>query len=319
MKIQALALLIACALAGGAHAESKPAGNPYDARVRFVNYNPNDVVRVIGHFGFSTTIEFGEGEEIQSVALGDSLAWDVAPKGNHLFIKPRENNPTTNMAVVTNRRTYQFWLAGQRAKDGGRGAQMYFAVKFRYPEDERKKAVEAEERRVAQAALNAPPVPKNWDYWGCGKVTLRPSEVFDDGRFTYLRFPAAQEVPAAYIINSDGSEALANGTMRGDQLVLQLVAPKIILRKGRAVACVENRSYNYYGVYTPNSTTSPSVRRVVKDEAQGAPRLPVRPQVEEPAAPAEASPFPALPGALPTVPPAIEKMNVPTTPAGDTP
>lgn len=280
-------------------AEVKPISAGYDQRILNVDYNPDDVVKIIGHFGYSTVIEFDSAEEVLTAALGDSLAWEVAPRSNMVFLKPRENQPSTNMTVVTNRRVYHFRL---EARNNHRGAvgEHFFAVRFQYPQDVVKHEQEEAQRRAVQLALEAEPIAQNWNYWACGNRVLRPTEVYDDGRFTYLRFPAAQEIPAAFVVNPDGSEALANGTMRGDQLVLQAVARKIILRAGRATSCLENRSFNFYGTYTPTNTTSPRVERVLKDSEGVQQVLPAVPANDHPAPPPE-SEVPAIPG-MPTIP-----------------
>jgi type IV secretion system protein VirB9 len=93
---------------------------------------------------------------------------------------------------------------------------------------------------------------------------LWPSEVYDDGRFTYLRFPNAQEIPAIFIINADGTESLVNGEMSHDEYVVQTTARKLVLRRGKSVACVQNRGYNPRGVATPTDTVSPDVQRTLR-------------------------------------------------------
>ena len=111
----AIALGLALLAPVAATAATKPVGGAYDPRVKTVAYNEDDVVVIVGHYGFSTNIEFATGENVQSIALGDSLAWEVAPRGNQLFVKPREDNATTNMTVVTDQRSYQFWLDAAQA------------------------------------------------------------------------------------------------------------------------------------------------------------------------------------------------------------
>ena len=81
-----------------------PVGGPTDERIRFVDYTPNDVVKVVGRFRASTQIEFDPGEEVAHVAIGDAVAWEVAPANNILFLKPREKNPPTNLQVVPSAR-----------------------------------------------------------------------------------------------------------------------------------------------------------------------------------------------------------------------
>src|SRR3546814_1481815 len=84
-------------------AEDVPTRGAHDSRIRFVDYNPDQVVRINGVFRAASQIVFGEGETIATVALGDTVSWEVAPADNALFIKPRESAPPTNLLVVTKR------------------------------------------------------------------------------------------------------------------------------------------------------------------------------------------------------------------------
>lgn len=249
-----------------AHAESVPVAGHYDARIKTIDFNASNVVRVVGHFGYSTDIEFSPGESIVSVALGDSLAWAVAPVENHIFVKPREPHATTNMTVITNKRVYQFALIGDPARSEPR-KDFYYLVQFEYPHALAARSTAAASAAAVHAALNVNDKPRNWDYYGCGPYTIRPTQVYDDGRFTYFTFPAAMQVPAIYYVDQDGEESLTNGQMRGDQFVVFGTARKFVLRRGNTVGCVVNRAYNPYGVYTPTGTTSPDVERVLKTSA----------------------------------------------------
>lgn len=267
--------LVACLFAGlavstASLAEQKPTSGVYDARIKTVDYNSMNVVRIVGHFGYSTDIEFDPGEKIVSVALGDTLAWAVAPVENHIFVKPREPNATTNMTVITNKRVYQFALIGSMDSHDPR-TNYYYQVRFEYPKEAEAIEVAKLDAAAVKAKLDVNDKPRNWNYWGCGPWSIRPTKVYDDGRFTYFTFPADQKVPAVYIVNPDGSESLTNGTMRGDQFVVFTTAKKFVLRSGNTVGCVQNRSYNPYGVYTPTNTTSPDVRRVLRANVEATP------------------------------------------------
>ena len=68
---------------------------------------------VQGRLGYQSMIEFGEGEQIENVAVGDSAAWQVTPnkRANLLFLKPLIGKARTNMTVVTDQRTYLFDLS----------------------------------------------------------------------------------------------------------------------------------------------------------------------------------------------------------------
>ncbi|MGH9807145.1 MAG: TrbG/VirB9 family P-type conjugative transfer protein, partial [Terriglobia bacterium] len=75
------------------------------------------------------------------------------------------------------------------------------------------------------------------------------------------------EIPAVFFINADRTEILVNGEMNGDQYVVQTTARRLILRRGKSVACIENRSYNPWGTATPTDTTSPGVHRTIRAQA----------------------------------------------------
>lgn len=270
MKRSFLAAAMVMALAGTANAEVLPAGGAADQRVKTVSYDEHNVVRIVGHYGFVTHIQLGTGETVQSVAMGDSLAWEVAPTGNHLFVKPREPNATTNMSVVTapSNRVYQFVLTAHQSQNGAapRPNDMFFAVNFRYPDEERRaREAAAEKDRAERELATAPVVGKNFNYWGCGAQSIAPDAAMDDGRFTYLRFSANRDMPAIFEQLPSGKEALVNTHVEGDWIVVQRVLPRLILRRGDQVSCVENRSFDPNGMSTPTGTVSDDVRRTMRD------------------------------------------------------
>ena len=72
----ALALL---GLFGAARAEENPRPLRQDSRIRTVTYQHDNVVVVNGALGVSTMIMFGDDETIDTVAIGDSVAWQAVP------------------------------------------------------------------------------------------------------------------------------------------------------------------------------------------------------------------------------------------------
>ncbi|MFJ1311355.1 P-type conjugative transfer protein VirB9 [Agrobacterium sp. P15N1-A] len=259
-----------------------PRGASQDSRVRFVNYQPFNITRVVGTLRSSVQVEFASDEEIAHVALGNSVAWEVAPAGNILFLKPRENQPVTNISVVTTRRdgstrSYQMELT---VRDGSveAGQNTYFYVKFRYPEDEAAfRRQQAASRALAAQAKDADNVlalheaygPRNWRYSAQGSQALEPQSVYDNGKITTFAFIGNQEMPAIYVENSDGSESLVPKSVDGNLVMVHAISRKFILRGGKDVLCVFNEAYDRVGINPDTNTTSPSVERVVKtDNAQ---------------------------------------------------
>lgn len=280
MRTTAIVALILCSSAATALALEIPRGASQDSRVRFVDYQPYNITRIIGSLRSSVQVEFAPDEEIAHVALGNSVAWEVAPAGNILFLKPRENQPITNISVVTSRRdgstrSYQMELT---VRDGtvDVGQNTYFYVKYRYPADEAERRRQAAAARaIAAQAKQADDVlaiheiygPRNWRYSAQGAHALEPRSVYDNGKVTTFAFIGNQEMPAIYIENSDGSQSLVPKSVDGNLVLVHAISRKFILRRGGDVLCVFNEAYDRIGINPDTNTTSPTVERIVRTDA----------------------------------------------------
>lgn len=282
MRTPTILMVVLHVLALPALALEVPSGASQDSRVRFVNYQPYNITRVVGSLRSSVQVEFAADEEIAHVALGNSVAWEVATAGNTLFLKPRENQPVTNISVVTTRRngstrSYQMELT---VRDGSveAGQNTYFYVKYRYPDDEAElRRREAASRALAARAKDADNVlslheaygPRNWRYSAQGSHALEPQSVYDNGKITTFAFGGNQEMPAIYMENSDGSESLVPKSIDRDLVMVHAISRKFILRRGKEVLCIFNEAYDRVGINPDTNTTSPSVERVVKSDITG--------------------------------------------------
>lgn len=271
-------LLIALLVPTLALAELTPQKGEFDPRVRIVDYNPMNVVKLSTFYGVSTHVQFAEGEAIQDVAVGDDQAWKVVPRGNHLFIKPQATNADTNVTVVTSLRTYQFALVVQPRplKDSTAWADpnLIFSLTFRYPDDEAAKAAASAKQLALKAKLgevkaklsDAAKAGENIDYWVAGSEEISPTAARDDGRFIYLKFTNNRDMPAVYEVDEKGNEALINtNVIDGNTIVVQRLVRRLMLRKGDAVASVINKSFDLNGgTDNTTGTVAPDVERVIK-------------------------------------------------------
>ncbi|HEX6785157.1 MAG TPA: TrbG/VirB9 family P-type conjugative transfer protein [Sphingomicrobium sp.] len=224
----ALALL-ACAPAYGAA----------DTRIRVQAYDPNQIVRIIGKAGIQSTIEFGDDERIENVAVGDSAAWQITPnhRASLLFVKPLTAHSRTNMTVVTDRRTYMFDLVA-----GDKSSAPLYAMKFSYPNE---KPVEVA-KATTQVAVVTPPAPTpamvaaklhfDWNTKGNGK--LLPTRVFDDGSALFLAWSHDTPLPAILTMSEDRKEGPLNYRMDGDYIVIAPIPQNVVLRYGNKTAAL---------------------------------------------------------------------------------
>lgn len=207
-----------------------------DSRVVERHYSPATVYRIAGVMGIQTAILFGEEERIENIAIGDGSNWQVTPnkRANILFIKPIATKKVTNLTIVTDRRTYLFELNSVDQK-----AVPIYTLRFIYPpepvEPEVPDLTAIPPEAISDSRANqAPALDVSWSK--SGKASLWPSEIFDDGVLTYLRWPKEVSPPAIYSIGVDGTESLVNQLSQNDYFVIDFVPSAIMLRLGKARA-----------------------------------------------------------------------------------
>ncbi len=212
---------------------------PTDQRLRVIVYNPNDVFKYIGFYGYESSIVFAPDETISSLTMGDSVAWQIVPNANRLFIKPIENDATTNMTVITNKRVYHFELHANYAKSIN-DPNMVFSVKFLYPEDENGAELAGNDDTDA---FEIDDNSKNYNYTISGDESIAPVKIFDDGVHTYIEYDKnTQELPAFYVVYPDNTEGIVNFSIKGRYIVIHRISSKYTIRRGSEVGCIFNES-----------------------------------------------------------------------------
>jgi type IV secretion system protein VirB9 len=272
MKYSIWAIFLAyalCALASPrVYAELSPARGLVDPRVRVVAYDPEQVIKLHGFVGYQIHFQFAEGETFVNLAAGDNKALDVGYEANHLVLKPLAEKVATNITVITNRRVYQFDYSASAERPDPDRQDVIYSLRFIYPQDEARKAAEELEQQHANLKLASADQdshrPRNTNYWGCGASAIRPEMAYDDGVQTRLRFAAHAEFPTMYVKNDDDSESLLNFTVENDEVVIHRVARSFVLRRGKLVACLQNRSFDGGGQRLKSETLVPGVERVTK-------------------------------------------------------
>lgn len=280
---------------------------PADPRLREVSYDMNGVVTVHVKRGVVSLIVFGADESITEVASGlgadcmkPDAAWCVAtqPGSRTLFVKPKSTaDADNNLAVVTDKRMHSLRLVV--LADGDPSPPVYRLIIK--PPLERPVAHAADAHpvqlpnlpimpaiprapsaeQVVAERLRAKPQVLNAEYSlaeGRGSQAIVPSLVFDDGRFTYLRFPGNRDVPVVFQVLGDGSEAIVNTRMEDDTLVIDRVSQGLMLRAGSAVVGIWNESFDPEGVAPAGGTTVPGVRRTLRSDRTVAVQEPKRGQ-----------------------------------------
>ncbi len=266
LKWSGLAVL-SCALPAFAWALQTPNACGNDEHVRCARYDAKEVYRVETVAGNATLVQFEEGEVVDSkesaVGLGDAKAWKVGAGGNWIMLKPFALKPDTNLIVVTNRRRYAFQLETVR-----RGDVPTWTLSFDYPDTRARLAAEVAKKRALADAVGhsgaSASVHKNENYDMHGNMALAPTAIWDDGRFTYLRYATSRDAPAIFRLLPDGSEGLVNSHAEGDTVVVHDTGAGFVLRLGDAVLGVRNNAYSPDGQFNATGSTVSNTVRLIK-------------------------------------------------------
>ena len=219
-------LMVAPAFLALLTAAQLPIPGVQDPHIQTVFHDDDQVVRLVGALGWQITLEFAPDERIETVSIGDALAWQVTPnkRARNIFLKPLVKGAATNMTVITDRRRYVFAL-----EVGPRRAATPWVVRFDYPQPV---VVAVEEPPL-------PPPPKlNFAYDRKGAPSLLPSRVWDNGTMTFFEFPESAPVPAIFAGGPGKDESLVNSAARGHLIIVQQMAPRFTLRSGKDMATV---------------------------------------------------------------------------------
>lgn len=236
-KIFFVIALLFCSHTASAAIENKPV--PIDSRIKTFIYSENEVFRLVIHYGYQTSIEFAEGEEIQTISVGNNYAWQLTPVGRRLFIKPLEENILTNMTILTNKRSYQFEVQS-KLLSYTIDEELVYVVRFFYPDAD----FDLTKPRIAQTEkqdLNIPSIqPLNFKYTLEGPESIAPTKIFDDGINTFMKIEGEQ-LPKFEMVEGEKVVELTP-RKRGEYIVLNTISPKFRLTLENKIVTIFNEN-----------------------------------------------------------------------------
>lgn len=189
--------------------------------------------------GLVTDIALQPGESLVAVASGDTARWVIGDttsgsgetRRTHVLAKPHSAGLTTNLVITTDRRAYHVRLVST-------AGTALSSMRWTYPQDE----ILALERKVETARAAAPIASGlaieqlHFNYAISGdKLAWRPLRAFDDGRRTYIEFPASianGEAPPLFVVGPEGEGELVNYRLHGRFYVVDRIFDAAELRLG---------------------------------------------------------------------------------------
>lgn len=220
-------------------ATQEPQAQAFVNAVQVFPFSDGAIYQVYTAPGAVTDIALQAGETLVAVAAGDTVRWVIgdttsgagADKRTHILVKPFASGLATNLVITTDRRSYHLQLTAT-----SRTAMA--ALSWTYPADQLIAL-----RRAAEQAAAAAPVSEglsidnlNFNYTVSGDTpTWRPLRAFDDGRQTFVEFPASiavGEAPPLFIVGPTGEAELVNYRVRGRFYVIDRIFDAAELRLG---------------------------------------------------------------------------------------
>jgi type IV secretion system protein TrbG len=228
-----------------AEARVAPTREDYVNAIQVWPYSEGALYEVYTSPGRVTVIALEAGEELITVAAGDTVRWIVgdtasgsgASRRVDVMVKPTRVGLKTNLVITTNRRTYLVELSSTEAA-------WMASVSWEYPRDELI-ALQAQ----AQAADAAAPVASGvaldrlqFRYTITGdSPPWRPLRAFDDGERVYIEFPpgiAQGELPPLFVIGPQGDGQLVNYRFHAPYYIVDRLFGAAELRLGGKKASV---------------------------------------------------------------------------------
>lgn len=217
----------------------EPATSGYINAVQVYPFSEGAVYHVLTAPGQVTDIALQPGEALGAVAAGDTVRWVIGDttsgagesRRTHVLVKPFAPGLATNIIITTDRRTYHLSLTS-----AGRSAMV--AISWTYPQDQliALKAAADRARAAQPVAIGLSVNQLHFDYVIFGdRPAWRPVRAFDDGRQTFIEFPAdlgTGEAPPLFLVDAKGAAQLVNYRVQGRYYVVDRLFETAELRLG---------------------------------------------------------------------------------------
>ena len=209
-------------------------------------YRADHIYQVRTGLGITTQIELSPNEKILDFSTGFSSGWDLTRRDNVFYLKPKNTDVDTNMVIRTATHSYILelkvvatdWTALDQAKQAG----VQYKITFRYPNNTEfvgqvdtapRLSTVLDKRRSYNFAYDySAREPQAW---------LIPTNVYDDGQFTYLRMSDLKTIPtgnfpAVFAREREGSDDfVVNTTVENNTIIVHGTYPYLVIRHGRNV------------------------------------------------------------------------------------
>ena len=228
-----------------ADASVAPTREGYINAIQVWPFSDGALYQVYTSPGRVTVIRLQPGEDLVTVAAGDTVQWIVGDTASGsganrrvaVMVKPVRVGIKTNLVITTSRRTYLLELTSTPKA-------WMASVSWEYPKDQmlalQAQAQAADAQAPAAGGLSLDQLHFRYAITG-DDPPWKPVRAFDDGRHVYIQFPAgiAQgELPPLFVVGPDGKGELVNYRFHSPYDVVDRLFGAAELRLGGKKAAV---------------------------------------------------------------------------------
>ncbi len=223
-------------------ATQSPKSSDYVNSIMTYDYMPGGLYKVYCAPLSVTDIQLQRGEQIVSVAGGDTLRWQVSKtysgsgpnRIEHILVKPTNSGLTNTLVITTDRRTYHLLLETLTST--------YMAgVQWRYPGEDTMipdmSTIGPNAATLSSEDLNLKQLDFGYSLTIVGRSSPAPAwmpkMIFDDGHKTYIQLPDnVQELPTLFIGGLKTGQII-NYRIIGNYFIVDGIFKELQLRSGQ--------------------------------------------------------------------------------------
>lgn len=247
------------------YAEMVPQPIPYETRLQKFVFDKDRSYEILTRPMSTTNIQLDADEKMVAFPMGDTSMWEIGSVGNNVFIKPKFERLVNPATLVTTKRSYQLMLKSGTADGiwyqrvhweenhplGSLNLNMAIPTTNADAIDKKKPISVQVSNSTSSADFYdvAPESLKDLDFEFSveGDAPFKPTQVFSDGRHTWLQMPKdLNTMPAAFI--KKGNElAIVNFIVKGRYIVIQSLFEEALLKfNDQEIMIVKNNNKKWW-------------------------------------------------------------------------